>query len=292
MNELIADDPKLSDVRNTGLITAICHAIESRSEKPLLRDPKAEAIADQLAPQLATTPDKILRCLSQGEKFAGKDLMVTGAALRARKYDEYARDFAQRHPGRRVVNLGCGLDTRFWRIDDGRLHLYDLDLPETIALKRQLVQESDRYHMIGMSVLDHKWLDHVAAGGAGPCLFLAEGLFMYLPPDEVQSLVLALESRFPGSELVCDVAPSWAVSPTAHWIGRLKGWSAEFHFGVRHSREFEAWSSGLRFLEEWDALAEDEPRLGFVRRLRKWGLMPREIWAIRYVLGTKDAAPN
>jgi O-methyltransferase involved in polyketide biosynthesis len=80
MNELLADDPKLIAVRITGLITVICHAIEGRSEKPLLRDPRAEAIADQLAPQLANTPGRILRCLTQGEKFAGRDLMALNAA--------------------------------------------------------------------------------------------------------------------------------------------------------------------------------------------------------------------
>lgn len=289
MDKCSLDPKKLSEVAITGLITALCHAIESRSEKPILHDPKAEAIADRLAPVLAMASDALLRLLTQSTMFALCDMMIAGIALRACKYDEFARNYAARHRGCCVVNLGCGLDTRFWRIDDGHLRFYDLDLPETITLKRQFVEETDRYHMIGVSVLDHEWMDQLAAEQADPCLFLAEGLFMYLPPASVRDLVVALQNRFPGSELLCDVVPLWLVSPAAQWINKLKGWQAQYQFGVGHSREFEAWAPGLRFIEEWFYLDENEPRLGFMRAMYKWKLTPRDIWTVHYILNPQNA---
>lgn len=283
----------LSDVANTGLLTVFCHAIESRSRKPLLDDPRAEAIADHLAPVLAKSPNKLLRSFALGRL---RSALVVHITLRARMYDKYARDFAGRHPGGCVVNLGCGLDTRFWRIDDGRLHLYDLDLPATVALKREFVEETDRYHLIGLSVLDRSWMHRVLTEQTGPFLFLAEGLLMYLPPDGVRALILELQSRFPGSELVFETVNSMWLKQPLKWLVNLKmqrelglGRGTEYQFGIRDGHEPEEWSPGIRLLEEWTYLDEDEPRIGFARLLRGWRLLRFTQWTVRYLLCPKDA---
>jgi methyltransferase (TIGR00027 family) len=293
MNEIESDRLILSDVATTGLLTITCHAIESRSREPLLSDPEAEAIFDRLTPLLARSPSKLHRRLTRRTR---RNALVVYLCLRARKYDRYARDFVARHPGGCVVNLGCGLDTRFWRIDDGRLQLYDLDLPEIIALKRELVEETDRYHLVGRSVLDHRWMDRLTAEQTGPFQFLAEGLLMYLPPDRVRALILALRSRFPGSELVFETVNSAWLKPWLKWMVNLKmqkelglGKGTEFHFGIRDGCELEEWSPGIRLLEEWSTLDEDEPRIGLVRRFRRWKLLRRTLWTVRYRLGAKDA---
>lgn len=293
MGDIESGKLMLSDVSNTGLLTAFCHAIESRSKKPLLKDPKAEAIADLLRPMLANSPNNLLRRLAQGRI---RDELVAHLVIRTRKYDRYARDFVERHPGSCVVNLGCGLDTRFWRIDDGRLHLYDLDLPEVIALKRQVVEETARYHLIGLSVLDHRWMDRLTAEQAGPFLFLAEGLLMYLPADGARALILKLQSRFPGSELVFETVNSvWLKSPLK-WLINMKmqrelglGQGTEYQFGIRDGHELEDWSYGIRLLEEWTYLDEDEPRIGFTRRFRNWKLLRYTQWTVRCLLCPKDA---
>lgn len=288
MSDIEVGKLMLSDVANTGLLTAFCHATESRSRKPLLEDPQAEAIADRLAPTLADSPNKLLRGLARGRI---RDSLVVHLAIRARKYDQYARGFVQRHPGGCVVNLGCGLDTRFRRIDDGRLHLYDLDLPEVIALKRKLVEETDRYHLIGQSVLDPRWMDRLTAEQTDPFLFLAEGLLMYLPADGVRALILELVSRFPGSELVFETVNSVWLKPSLKWIINAKmqrelglGRGTEYRFGIRDGHEPEEWSPGIRLLEEWTYLDEDEPRIGLARRFRYWRLLRYTQWTVRYLL--------
>jgi methyltransferase (TIGR00027 family) len=286
----------LEDVSITGLLTAYCHAIESRRPAPILRDPQAEAIADRLAPALAASPSRILRDLAAGSV---RDALVVHLALRARQYDEYARDFAQRHPGATVVNLGCGLDTRFWRIDDGRLHLIDLDLPHVIALKRDLVPQADRYHMVGMSVLEEEWMDRLAAESDGPFIFLAEGLFMYLPKGTPRVLVTELQSRFPGSELVFETVNSRWLRPGLKWMIDVKlhkelglGPGTEFRSGIRDGHEVEEWSRGIRLLEEWTYFDVDEPRIGAIRVFRHWRPLRYTQWTVRYLLGPKGPLPE
>ncbi|MCA9689984.1 MAG: class I SAM-dependent methyltransferase [Myxococcales bacterium] len=275
----------LGDVEHTALLTIFCHAIESRSPAPILRDPLAEELAGRLTPALAASPNPLARRLARGELRAP---MVVYITLRARQFDAYARDFAARHPGAAVVNLGCGLDTRFSRIDDGALRVVDVDLPTMIGLKRQLIAEEERYQMIASSVLDHGWMDAIE----GPAIFLAEGLFMYLPEDGVRALVLALARRFPGSELVFETFNArWLTG----WRGRVTrrklqdklklGAGATFQFGIEDGAALEAWDPRLRYLGEWIFLDEDEPKLGALRLFRRWDWFRHTQWTVRYALG-------
>ncbi len=185
---------------------------------------------------------------------------------RAKKLDSVARDFMDEHPGGVVLQLGCGLDSRFWRVDDGRVNWYDLDMPPVVELRRQFFTESERYHMIASSVTDLEWVDTVASEGR-PVLALAEGLLMYLDEADVRRLVLRLHETFPGSWLIADVfsrltARSAANHPALKQTGATIGW------GIDDPRELETWTPGLRLLEEW--FFTDDPdlaRLGFGYRV-------------------------
>lgn len=277
---------ELSDVGLTGITCALSHAIESRSPRPLLHDPHAEAIAAKLQPLLARSPNALLRRMAGGE---AEPVALAQLALRARKYDEVTRRFWARHPGACVVNLGAGLDTRFWRTDDGAGYLFDLDLPPTMALKRRLVSETDRYRMIGQSALELSWIDQVVAEHPGPYLILAEGLFMYLPPEGVRTLVLALQRRMPGCELVFEAANKrWLQFPLS-WLvaARMRSYGlggARFVFGLGSGREIEGWGAGIRVLEEWFSADVEEPRLGFFREYRRFDVVRRAQWTVSVVL--------
>jgi O-methyltransferase involved in polyketide biosynthesis len=96
--------------------------------------------------------------------------------------------------------------TQFWRIDDGSVRYVDVDLPEVIRLRRLLVNESERYRMVGCSVLDFSWMDAVP-DLERPVMFQAEGLFMYLPKEEVVGLVREMARRVRTGEPVAEAAP-------------------------------------------------------------------------------------
>ena len=203
--------------------------------------------------------------------------------LRNREFDRYARDFLMRHPDAVVVHVGCGLDTRFERVDNGSVVWYDLDLPEVIALRRKLIGgEGEHYHLLACSVLDSAWLDTVSAHRQRPFLFLAEGVLMYLTEAQVKLLVLTLKEHFPGAELVFD-----AFSPFMRWAHNFKvtrtGIGAHLHWGLKNGKDLERWSDpstarlsspksslragGIRLLDE-------RPEEALDRRARLWVLDP------------------
>lgn len=185
---------------------------------------------------------------------------------RAKKLDAVTRDFLAEHPGGVVLQLGCGLDSRFWRVDDGRVTWYDLDMPPVAELRRQFFPENERYHLIAASVTDLEWVDTVTSGGR-PMLVVAEGLLMYLGEADVRRLVLRLHESFPGCRLIADVfsrltARSATRHPSLQQTGATLGW------GIDDPCELQAWAPGLRLLEEW--YFTDDPdlaRLDFGYRL-------------------------
>ncbi len=245
----------LSDVNNTSLLTLFCRAVDSRRTDRIIDDPMAVTIAERLIPIIAESDDVLLSSLSRWKV----DPQVTvHIALRAAKYDQYAREFLATHPDGIIVNLGCGLDSRFHRLGDEKQEFFDLDLPEVIRLKRRLVEETERYHMLAYSVLDFRWMDELSSYSQRPILFLAEGLLMYLKPEDVKGLVCELSARFPDSELVCEVFNSawlkgaWGSLVHRKMQQRLKmGKGAQFLSGLAYPREMEGWDPRIRYVDDW-----------------------------------------
>jgi O-methyltransferase involved in polyketide biosynthesis len=168
---------------------------------------------------------------------------------RAKKLDTVTQAFLAEHANGVVVHLGCGLDSRFWRVDNGQVDWYDLDMPPVIDLRRKFYPEQERYHPIASSVTDLDWTNAVVAQDR-PALIVAEGLLMYLDEADVKRLFLRLHEVFPGSRLIADVfskmtARSAAKHPSLKQTGASLGW------GIDDAREVEGWAPGIRLLEEW-----------------------------------------
>jgi O-methyltransferase involved in polyketide biosynthesis len=222
----------LTPEQETLLITLYAKA---QPGNPLLFDPTAQDILSRVDYDFARlqVPYKTVVLICQ----------------RAKKLDIVTRDFLHEHPGGVVLQLGCGLDSRFLRVDDGRAIWYDLDMPPVVELREQFFTPSDRYHMIAASVTHLEWVDTVAAAGR-PVLVVAEGLLMYLDEADVRRLVLRLHETFPGCRLIADVfSRQTARSATKH--PSLKSTGATIGWGMDDPCELEAWAPGLRLLEEW-----------------------------------------
>jgi len=277
----------IGDVASTSFITLYCHALETLSDNPLLSDPKSVEIMTELNKTLSRSENPLDKTLAAGTLDRR---LVVHIAIRAKKYDEYARDFLERFPGGVIVNIGCGLDSRFLRVDNGLAIFYDLDLPEIIGIKKTFFEETERYHLISSSVLDYGWMTAVRRH-KGPFLFMAEGVFMYLDGDDVRSLVVKMQETFPGSELVCEVVNSfWLKSPLKKMLDfKLQrevhmGKDATFRSGISDGRAMEQWHSGIQFLDEWSYFDSDEKKLGRLRLLRHIGLIRKTQWTVHYRL--------
>ena len=286
---LTSSPADFSDVATTSLLTLYARAMESQSSDPILIDEKAVEITQRLNPLLKGSPDRLLRSLASGK--VSKPLSVH-LSLRGRKYDAYTRAFLDDFPQGSVVNIGCGMDTRFYRVDNKQALFFDLDLPEVIRFKRNYVDEGPRYRLIASSVFDYAWMEQVLEAGNSPVIFLAEGVFMYLEPARVQALFVDLANRFPGSEMVCEVVNSRWLTKTMEPLIRSKmqrqlgmGEDATFKFGIRDGHEPESWSKGIHFLDEWSYFDSKHPKLGLLGVMGRIELFRKTQWTVHYRLG-------
>ena len=230
----------LTSEQETLLITLYAKA---QPDNPLFFDPMAREILNRVEYDFASlnVPYKTVVLVCQ----------------RAKKIDAVTRDFLAEHPGGVVLQLGCGLDSRFWRVDDGRANWYDLDMPAVVELRRHFFPDSERTQLIASSVTDLEWMDRVTADGR-PLLVVAEGLLMYLGEADVRRLLLRLYETFPGCRLIADVfskmtARSAANHPSLKQTGATIGW------GMDDPSELETWAPGIHLLEEF--YFSDDPDL-------------------------------
>jgi len=268
---------ELSGVPETSLAALYWRAMESQRPDAILKDEKAAALVRRMSYDF----DRV-RQIPMNELLKVMRVMLT------REMDRYARDFLGRHPEGVVVHIGCGLDSRFERVDNGQVEWYDLDLPDVIDLRRRLIGgEGPRYHLVGCSVLDCAWPDTVGAHRRRPILFLAENVFLYLIEAQVQSLVRTLRERFPGAELVFD---GW--KPYELWLGNREfsrsTLSARLRWGIWRGQEIERWGGGIRLLAEWTYIDEPDPRLAYLRWLRPLEHLLRTMRIYHFQLGKAD----
>ena len=254
---------RLSDVSLTAVATLRSRVIESRKTNPVIIDPMAELCLERLA-ELASTEERT--------RFFDRKLspsLTRHLALRARKYDASTNRFIAENPASLVLNLGCGFDTRYWRINHEKCEYIELDLPGIIELKRETLKGRIDYETIGASVLEHSWIDRLNPDGQRRALLLAEGLFMYLPKTDVVALFRAIAGRFQGSRMVFEVVTEkytlgvWKKLVEGK-IRRQLGLNAgsSYNYGVRSAREVESYAKGLRVIEEWSYVDDpDGPRI-------------------------------
>ncbi len=169
--------------------------------------------------------------------------------MRAKKLDEYTREFLSLHPEALILHLGCGLDSRCVRVPHPKSLWIDLDLPDVIELRKRFYPESDTYCMIPSSVTDLKWIDQIVPEGR-PVFVVAEGLMMYLQESEVRALVLCLHQKFPGCSLAFD-AFSKLTADRVKAHPSLQKTGAAIHWGIDDPHEIEHWADGIHLQEEW-----------------------------------------
>lgn len=225
----------LTEDKETLLITLYARALESRSDHPILRDEAAENLIHRIDydfQKFKITPDD----------------RVT-ASVRGKQLDLWTAEFLTNHREAVVLHLGCGLDSRVFRIDPPpRVDWYDLDFPEIIELRQRLYPQRSGYHMIGSSVTDVRWLNQVPADR--PVWIVAEGLMMYLSEEEVKQLLERLTHRFPSGQLAFDAFNSFGVRMATRHQG-LKATGATIRWGIDDPHEIERWNPRLHFVTEF-----------------------------------------
>jgi O-methyltransferase involved in polyketide biosynthesis len=177
---------RLGSVQETLFIPLAGRARETRKRHPVLRDPKAAEIVASVDFDTA--------------KY-GQDWGGPVAVLRTAIFDTWISAFLADHPAGTVVEIGTGLNTRFDRVDNGRVHWIDMDLPDVIELRRRFFADSGRQRMLAASALDEDWLPVVQASPA-PYFFVADGVLAYLA--QAPQVISRIAERFPGALIAFD----------------------------------------------------------------------------------------
>ncbi len=228
---------ELKDVPETLMYPLMSRYVETKKEGGVIHDPKSVEILDALDFDVENT-----------KLFTISSL---GVCLRTIIFDEYVCDFLADNPDGVVVNLGCGLDTRFQRVDNEKVRWFDLDLPETIELRKHFFEETDRFKFISKSVLDPSWAEEIPKGKK--VFFIMEGLAYYFAEDEVRQMLSIIKNNFPGAGLAMETFHPLYIKMATKMRSKDpldKKATGLLKWGVKSGKEMETWFDGVRFLEE------------------------------------------
>ncbi|CDC43492.1 o-methyltransferase domain protein [[Eubacterium] siraeum CAG:80] len=208
-------NPLLTGSAETMLQSFYARAKYSRKKNAKFYDAKAIELVD-----------KIDYDFSKAEKDS---TMSNGVIARTIVFDELVKDFINKNPDCTVVNIACGLDTRFYRMDNGRIIWYNVDLPETIEVRDAIYHESGRVSTIGISATDPDWADKVTK--RGKMLFIIEGLSMYLTSDENAQMLSIIRDKFDNATVLMEcLAKKWVNKE--HTEKSIQDTGAKFVFGA------------------------------------------------------------
>ncbi len=179
----------LSGPSQTMLTTLYCKALDADWDRPILGDGFAK--------------DAVARIDYDWGSLKVTDRWTPLVTVRTAQFDIWAAQFLAAHPGATVIHLGCGLDSRVFRLDPGPgVEWYDVDYPAVISLREKVFPSRSNYHLVATAATDPSWLDQIPADR--PTLLLAEGISMYLTEDDGIALLQHVVDRFGSGELQID----------------------------------------------------------------------------------------
>lgn len=225
----------LSGTKQTLLITVHAKAMESRAPDSLLKDHFADEALSRI-----------------DYDFKPLDLGPDGAvslAMRAKAFDDWTRAFLEQHPDAVILNLGCGLDSRVFRVDPHpEIVWFDVDFLDVIEIRKRVYPaRGEGYRTIGTSVTEPGWLEQIPRDR--PVMVIAEGLMPYLPAEEAPKLVARLVAHFRSGELAFDGYSRLGLK-MLRITPQFRATGAEVDWALDDAHTLEREVPGLRLVEE------------------------------------------
>lgn len=263
----------LNAVEETLLITLYMRAKESRRKDAIIRDELACELVDKIDYDFA--------------KFDKASMSALGCVIRGRHFDRKVQDFICRMPEPVVVNIGCGLDTRYQRIKEKKNAVfYELDLPEVMSLRKRLLPPPDKNDIpLAASLLESGWMDELREKHPDArFIFIIEGVVMYFYEEQVRTLLQRLASRFPGGEIHFDVCGTMFQKKSVK-NDSVKHTNAHFRCGINDGRIIEQWVPQLKMSDSLSYMDIEKRRWGVKGVLSR--LMPGLARKFSSILGYK-----
>ncbi len=222
-------DIALGDIQRTLFLPLWGRAEETGKDHPLISDRLAVEIMKKVNYDFSTAAKN----MHEITRFAW--------IVRSLLIDRVVREFLRRHPAGTVVNIGCGLDTTFERVDNGSCRWIDLDLPDVIALRRKFLEPTDRRRFVAGSFLENHWLEEL--NNSDGLMFVAAGVFYYVQESEIKSFFARLADTFGSCEVVCDICSPMGVRAANKLVIQNSGLDERsfLKWGVRRTSDICSW---------------------------------------------------
>ena len=231
----------LTKEKETMLMTLNSRAVQSQWKNPIFRDPWAEEAMRQIDYDMSKT----LKGVSSWGIW--NKIGPTIVATRAATFDLLTNRYLADHPDATVLQVGCGMDSRVFRIDPpAAVQWFDVDYPDVIDLRRQLFPERTAYHLVGAPLSDLRWLDEVPRDRPG--LLLAEGVLHYLSETEVKALLSAVVAHIPSGQVIFDICNTFIVKRAGSNVG---GTGATYKWGLDDPQDIKRLEPKLELIKEF-----------------------------------------
>jgi O-methyltransferase involved in polyketide biosynthesis len=240
-------------IEETLYLTLCGRALDNHLAQPILGDTMAEQLVRKLGYDCG--------------RFRLSASPIINIAHRAKKLDQVARGFIDRHPNAVGLDLGAGLDTRVFRIaPPDTVDWYDVDFPEVIAARRQLLPARANAHNLAADLTDPDWL--AAVPGDRPAVIVADGLMAFLTPDDLVALLERLVDHFPSGEIAFNGYTRFAIWAARHYHGTQSVAGLIRSPGFDDPRQPERWNPRLHLVRE--ILLTREPEVAQFPPALRW----------------------
>lgn len=244
---------RLGEVQKTLFLPLWGRAVESIKSEPLLVDQAAVQILEQVDFDFSEVTQNI------------DDLTQIAWIQRSLFCDQVVREYLARYPVGTIVNIGCGLDTTYERIDNGKLRWYDLDLPDVIELRAKFMSENERRKFISASFLEEEWLGNIQVSGV--VLIIAAGVFYYFEEPVIKGFFLRLMDACPNCEVIFDVSSPLGVKIANRKVVESSGLDEASHliWGLKRVEDFLSWDPRINIKKTYHYY--QIPGIGFRNRV-------------------------
>ena len=248
----------LKGVQETLLMPLWGRAVETQKEKPLLIDKEAVKIINSINYDFTQIANKI-SALSRASWIA-----------RSIYFDQRIKDYLCDNPNGTVINIGCGLDTTYERVNNGKAMWYELDFPEVIATRKLFIQESITRKFLPYSVFDNIWYSEV--GNKENVLVMIAGVIYYFDESEVKKLLDTFKKEFKKSTVIFDYSSTKGIKIANKAVIEDGGMdkTAYLKWGTDNIYEIKKWNTGIQVDETMKMFAEHRKRYPLTKRFGMW----------------------
>lgn len=269
--------PAFTPAQESLFLTLGGRALDSRLPRPFLGDTTADEIITRTGYDLARFPTISTTRVDPRTK-------VFEIAVRTKRLDEVVRRFVDRHPDAVVLDLGAGLDGRIFRVQPaGGVEWYDVDFPEVVALRLQMLPQPANAHAIGADLTEPGWLRELPTDR--PAVIVADGLGAFLTEHDFVALLNRLVSHFPGGELAFNAYTTYAIWLLKHSRAMAAIAGGVVNPGFNDPRQPERWVDGLSLVDEM-FLTRAAERVELPRSVRLASRLAARSAALSRMIGT------